>query len=128
MHSFIHKFICKCLPVSYYKTQIHIYVHRLCIHTRGLRAQHLCYPTRTRSTGPLAVPIPDPYSKLLPDPARPRGYTRTRHCQAFPCIVYVPTRLIGLQLGSSYSLINRLMMIMMMKYCYINTAKKEEGD
>src|SRR6218665_3785158 len=40
---------------------------------RGLRVQHICYPTRTRSTGPLPVPVPDPYSKLLPDPY-PRVY------------------------------------------------------
>ena len=67
------------------------------VYPRGLRVQHFCYPTRTRSTGPL--PVPDPYSKLLPDPTRTRGYTRTRHCQAFPCIVYVPTRLIVRHVG-----------------------------
>ena len=66
---------------------------------RGLRVQHFCYPSRTRSTGQLSVPIPDMYSKLLPDPTRTRGYTRTRHCQAFLCIVYVPARLTGFQLG-----------------------------
>ena len=66
---------------------------------RGLRVQHFCYPTRTRSTGPLPVPVPDPYSKLLPDPTRTRGYTRTRRCQAFLCIGHVPARLIGFQLG-----------------------------
>jgi len=74
-------------------------IHVRGIPSRGLRVQHFCYPTRTRSTSPLPVPVPDPYSKLLPDPTRTRGYTRTRHCQAFLCIVYVPTRLIGLQLG-----------------------------
>src|SRR6218665_3579095 len=73
-------------------------------------------------------PYPYPTRTQNYYPTRTRGYTRTRHCQAFPCIVYVPTRLIGLQVGSSYSLINRLMMIMMMKYCYIHTAKKQEGD
>src|SRR6218665_1803605 len=55
---------------------------RACVCVRGLRVQHICYPTRTRGTGPLPVPVPDPYSKLLPDPTRTRGYTRTRHCQA----------------------------------------------
>src|SRR6218665_2187306 len=50
---------------------------------RGLRVQHFCYPTRTRSTGSLPIPVPDPYSKLLPNPTRTRGYTRTCHCQAF---------------------------------------------
>lgn len=29
----------------------------------------------------------------------PAGKTRTRHCQAFPCMVYVPTRLRDLQIG-----------------------------
>src|SRR6218665_495010 len=71
--------------------------------------------TRTR-------PVPDPYSKLLPNPIRTRGYTRTRHCQAF----HVPTMLICLKLGMSYSLISRLLMIMMTKYFYINIAKKEK--
>src|SRR6218665_2409390 len=67
----------------------------LLIPTRGLRVEHVCYPTRTRSIGQLPVPVPDPYSKLLPNPTRTRGYTRTRHCQAFPCIVYVPATLIA---------------------------------
>src|SRR6218665_1098457 len=74
---------------------------------RGLRVQHFCYPTRTRSTESLPVPVPDPYSSL-------------------PCIVYVPTMLTYLQLGMSYSLISRLLMIMMTKYFYTNIAKKEE--
>src|SRR6218665_2349901 len=48
--------------------------NRLChVCIRGLRVQHLCYPARTRSTGPLPVPVPDPYSKSLPDPTRTRG-------------------------------------------------------
>src|SRR6218665_308888 len=84
------------MPYIHTYTYIHTYMHacvRAYVRTRGLRVQHLCYPIRTRSTGSLAVPVPDPYSKLLPDPTRTRGYTRTRHCLAFPCIrvVYVPT-------------------------------------
>src|SRR6218665_3897786 len=42
-----------------------------CQYIRGLRVQHYCYPTHTRSPGPL--PVPDPYSKLRPDPY-PRIY------------------------------------------------------
>src|SRR6218665_1050100 len=51
--------------------------------TRGLYMLEVCgysiFATRTPSTGPLSVPVPDPYSKLLPEPTR--GYTHTRHCQ-----------------------------------------------
>src|SRR6218665_3516372 len=82
---------------------------------RGLRVQHFCYPTRSRTSGLLPVPIHDPYSNCCPYPyptrtqnyypTRIRGYTRTCHCQTFLCIVYVPTRLIVWHVGSSCSLI-----------------------
>src|SRR6218665_102548 len=54
-----------------------------CVRVRGLRVQLFCYPTLPRSTRPLPVPVPDPYSKLLPDPTRTRGYTRTRQAVTF---------------------------------------------
>src|SRR6218665_2535641 len=92
------------------------------MYIRGLRVQHCCYPTRTRSTG--SLPVPDPYSKLLPD-QYPRVYPYPS-LSSLPCIVYVPTMLTCLQLGMSYSLISRLLMIMMTKYFYTNIAKKEE--
>jgi len=90
---------------------------------RGLRVQHFCYPSRTRSTGPLPVPVPDLYSKLLPDPTRTRGYT------LYPSLSSLPMRSLcscqAFNSACSYSLINRLMMFMMMRYVYNNTAKKE---
>ena len=87
--------------------------------TRPVPVAQVRYPYgRTRT---------DPYSKLLADPTRTRGYTRTRHCQAFLCIVYVPTRLTGLQLGMykcCYSLRNRLVMIMITKYVYTTLLRR----
>src|SRR6218665_476433 len=81
--------------------------------SRGLRVQHFCYPTRTRSTGSLPVHVLDPYSKLLPDPTRPDPYPRGYpypSLSSLSCIVYIPTMLTCLQLGMSYSLISRLLM------------------
>src|SRR6218665_2466377 len=72
----------------------------------------------------VTVPVPDPYSKLLPDPS-PRVYPYPT-LSSLPCIVYVPTMLTCLKLGISYIPISRLLMIMMTKYFYINIAKKEE--
>src|SRR5688572_124386 len=73
------------------------------VRARGLRVEHFYYPTRTRNTELLPVPVPDPYSKLLPDPTRTRGYSRTRKVPVTSLtrllIVPVPTRPIGLQLS-----------------------------
>src|SRR6218665_558452 len=91
-HPTIKRKLIESLTPAWNRGVTHVHLVRLSI--RGLWVQHICYPTRTRSTGPLPVPVPDPYSKLLPAPTRTRGYTRTRHCQAFICIVYVPTKLI----------------------------------
>src|SRR6218665_110478 len=93
--------------------------------TRGLRVEHFCYPTRTRSTGPLPVPVPDPYSKFRPDPTRTRGYTRTRQV-GLPMHSLCSYKANRLATRHVVTLINIRMMIMMMEYVYTNSAKKEE--
>src|SRR6218665_843370 len=94
----------------------------------GLRVQHFCYPTRTRSTGPLPVPVPDTYSKFLPDPTRTRGYTRTRQL-GLPMHSLCSYKANRLATRHVVTLVNigLWMMIIMMEYVYTNSAKKEES-
>jgi len=41
--------------------------------TRGLRVKHICYPTRTRSTGPLPYPYPTRTQNYYPARPVPAG-------------------------------------------------------